>query len=336
MAAASRLTFYGFLTRIVILLFVVIVAAFIGLMIGPVNIGLKEFFSAVFSPESNSTTSQIIYDIRLPRVIYAIAVGGGLSIAGAVFQALLMNPLAEPYILGISSGGTFGAILSFLIGVSFIGTQLFSFAGALSVMILVFILGKRFGELEPNVLLLSGIMVGAFFSAAILLLMGLLNDSLRTAVFWLIGNLSIADKSNIVFVLPITLIVSTLLILQSNKYNVLSLGNDNAKQLGVNTTFLRNSTYILTSIMIGTLVSVSGIIGFVGLLVPHVCRMIFGVDNRIVVPASFFIGAAYLTLADTIARSIIAPAELPVGAVTALIGAPVFVYLLRKRFKVFS
>ena len=262
--------------------------------------------------------------------------GGGLSIAGAVFQALLMNPLAEPYILGISSGGTFGAILSFLIGVSFIGTQLFSFAGALSVMILVFILGKRFGELEPNVLLLSGIMVGAFFSAAILLLMGLLNDSLRTAVFWLIGNLSIADKSNIVFVLPITLIVSTLLILQSNKYNVLSLGNDNAKQLGVNTTFLRNSTYILTSIMIGTLVSVSGIIGFVGLLVPHVCRMIFGVDNRIVVPASFFIGAAYLTLADTIARSIIAPAELPVGAVTALIGAPVFVYLLRKRFKVFS
>ena len=116
----------------------------------------------------------------------------------------------------------------------------------------------------------------------------------------------------------------------------MSLGNDNAKQLGVNTTFLRNSTYILTSIMIGTLVSVSGIIGFVGLLVPHVCRMIFGVDNRIVVPASFFIGAAYLTLADTIARSIIAPAELPVGAVTALIGAPVFVYLLRKRFKVFS
>jgi iron complex transport system permease protein len=177
-------------------------------------------------------------------------------------------------------------------------------------------------------------MVGAFFSAAILLMMGLLNDSLRTAVFWLIGNLSIADKSNVVFVLPITIVVSVVLILQSNKYNILSLGNENAKQLGINTTFLRNSTYILTSLMIGTLVSVSGIIGFVGLLVPHVCRMIFGVDNRIVVPASFFIGSAYLTLADTIARSIIAPAELPVGAVTALIGAPVFVYLLRKRFKV--
>lgn len=334
MAAAPRLTFYGFMIRIILLLLLVIVTAVIGLLIGPVNITFKEFAEVFLSPNSNSPAAQIIYDIRLPRILYAIAVGGGLSVAGAVFQAVLMNPLAEPYILGISSGGTFGAVLSFLIGASFLGTQLFSFAGAVSVMLLVFILGKRFGELEPNVLLLSGVMVGAFFSAAILLMMGLLNDSLRTAVFWLIGNLSIADKSNVVFVLPITIVVSVVLILQSNKYNILSLGNENAKQLGINTTFLRNSTYILTSLMIGTLVSVSGIIGFVGLLVPHVCRMIFGVDNRVVVPASFFIGAAYLTLADTIARSIISPAELPVGAVTALIGAPVFVYLLRKRFKV--
>jgi iron complex transport system permease protein len=333
MAASSRLTPVNFLIRIGILFLVALVAAIGSLLIGPVNISLPDFFSALFNSASNPETAQIIFNIRLPRVLFAISVGGGLSIAGAVFQALLMNPLAEPYILGISSGGTFGAVLSFLIGASLFTTQAFAFTGALSVMLIVFVLGKRFGELEPNVLLLSGVMVGAFFSAAILLMMGLLNNSLRTAVFWLIGNLSIADKNSIVYVLPVTFIISVILIIQSNKYNILSLGVENARQLGLNTTFLRNLTYILSSLMIGVLVSVSGIIGFVGLLVPHVCRMIFGVDNRIVLPASFFIGAAYLTIADTIARSLISPAELPVGAITALIGAPVFIYLLRKRFK---
>lgn len=318
------------------MLTVVIVTAVTGLLIGPVNISIAEFLNLLFNGIGDETVKQIITEIRLPRILYAIAVGGGLSIAGAVFQSMLMNPLAEPYILGISSGGTFGAVLSFLIGASLITTQIFSFAGAISVMLIVFVLGKRFGELEPNVLLLSGVMVGAFFSAAILLMMGLLNNNLRTAVFWLIGNLSIADKANIIYVLPVTFIVSLILILQSNKYNLLSLGIENAKQLGLNTNFLRNSTYILTSLMIGVLVSVSGIIGFVGLLVPHACRMIFGVDNRIVIPASFFIGAAYLILCDTIARSIIAPAELPVGAITALIGAPAFIYLLRKNFKIIA
>jgi iron complex transport system permease protein len=334
MASTSRLTPVSYIIRIFLLLIVVIGAIMAGLLIGSVHVSIGDLFSVIFDSTKNSTVSQIIFDIRLPRILYAIAVGGGLSIAGAVFQALLMNPLAEPYILGISSGGTFGAVLSFLIGASLITTQVFSFVGAISVMLIVFILGKRFGELEPNVLLLSGVMVGAFFSAAILLMMGLLNNSLRTAVFWLIGNLSIADKQSLIWVLPTTFIVSFILILLSNKYNIISLGVENAKQLGVNTTLLRNSTYILTSIMIGALVSVSGIIGFVGLLVPHICRMVFGVDNRIVLPASFFIGAAYLTLADTIARSVVSPAELPVGAVTALIGAPVFIYLLRKRFKV--
>lgn len=335
MAAVKRLNISDYITRLVLFFLITCIAVIIGLSFGPVKIGFGDLLETFFSHNANQTFSQIIFEIRMPRVLYAIAVGGGLSIAGAVFQAILMNPLAEPYILGISSGGTFGAILSFLIGASFIGTQLFSFAGALCVMLLVFVLGKRFGELEPNVLLLTGVMVGAFFSAAILLMMTLLNDSLRTALFWLMGNLSIADKDNLKFVLPVTFGVSTLLMLNSNRYNLISLGTDSAKQLGVNTTFLKKYTYLLSSLMIGTLVSVSGIIGFVGLLVPHVCRMIFGVDNRIVLPASFFFGAAYLILCDTLARTLIAPSELPVGAVTAIIGAPVFIYLLRKRFNTY-
>ena len=330
METTPRLTLLGFIFRILILSFILLITSLICLSIGSVKINIIEIFSILFTHQDNYL-SQIIFEIRLPRILYAIMVGGGLSIAGAVFQSLLMNPLAEPYILGISSGGTFGAILSFILGLSFVGTQFLAFAGSLTVMLIVFILGRRFGELEPNVLLLSGIMVGAFFSAAILLMMTLMNDSLRTAIFWLIGNLSLAEKSNLIFVLPITILTSGILILLSNKFNVISLGSDYAKQLGINTKLLRNSSYIITSIMIGTLVSVSGIIGFVGLLIPHICRMIFGNDNRIVFTSSFFIGASYLTIADTIARTIISPAELPVGAITALIGAPVFIYLLKKR-----
>ena len=334
MASIERLNLKSYLIKLLIFFGIAFLSAVIGLWAGPIKMSLSDVLSTLFSSDTTKTYYQIIWEIRLPRVLFALAVGGGLSIAGAVFQAILMNPLAEPYILGISSGGTFGAVLSFVIGASLVGTQLFSFSGAFLVMILVFVLGKRFGELEPNVLLLTGVMIGAFFSAAILLLMTLLNDSLRTAVFWLIGNLSIAPKENLVFVLPVTLIVSFILTMNSNKYNLLSLGTDTAKQLGVNTVAIKNTTYVLASIMIGTLVSVSGIIGFVGLLIPHVCRLIFGTDNRVVLPASFFIGAAYLTLADTLARTLVAPSELPVGAITALIGAPVFVYLLKQKFNV--
>lgn len=332
MERIERLNLKIYILLLMSLISLTLISVLIGISVGPIKINISEIIMAIFSANSDSTISQIIFEVRLPRILFAVAVGGGLSIAGAVFQSILLNPLAEPYILGISSGGTFGVILSFLLGLSFLGTQIFSFIGAFSVMMLVFVLGKRFGELEPKILLLTGVMVGAFFSALILLMITLLNDSLRTAVFWLIGNLSVAEKVNLKIVLPITLIVSFVLILNSNKYNLLSLGSDTAKQLGVNTNFVRNLTYILTSLMIGTLVSVSGIIGFVGLLIPHVCRMIFGTDNRIVLPASFFVGASYLAIADTIARTIVAPSELPVGAITAVIGAPIFIYLLKKKF----
>lgn len=332
MERIERLNLKTYILLLMSLISLTLISVLIGISVGPIKINISEIIMAIFSANSDSTISQIIFEVRLPRILFAVAVGGGLSIAGAVFQSILLNPLAEPYILGISSGGTFGVILSFLLGLSFLGTQIFSFIGAFSVMMLVFVLGKRFGELEPKILLLTGVMVGAFFSALILLMITLLNDSLRTAVFWLIGNLSVAEKVNLKIVLPITLIVSFVLILNSNKYNLLSLGSDTAKQLGVNTNFVRNLTYILTSLMIGTLVSVSGIIGFVGLLIPHVCRMIFGTDNRIVLPASFFVGASYLAIADTIARTIVAPSELPVGAITAIIGAPIFIYLLKKKF----
>lgn len=320
------------LFQILTLFISTIVVGIISLSIGSVSTNISEVISILLGNSSNEQLSQIIFQIRLPRIVYAIFIGGGLSIAGAVFQAILMNPLAEPYILGISSGGTFGAVLSFLLGLAFFGTQIFAFTGAILVMMLVFFLGKRYGDLEPNTLLLSGVMVGAFFSAAILLLIIFMNDSLRTAVYWMIGSLSFAKVDNLWFVIFVTVSVFIFLLINSHKYNILAMGSETAKTLGINSSFLKNSSYFAASLLIGSVVSVSGIIGFVGLIVPHVCRLIWGVDNRIIIPTSFFIGAIYLTLADTIARTIISPAELPVGAITAIIGAPIFIYLLRTRF----
>jgi iron complex transport system permease protein len=320
------------ITQLSLLFSLTVVVAIVSLSLGSVNTNITEILNVFFGNSDNPQLSQIILKIRLPRILFAVFIGGGLSIAGAVFQAILMNPLAEPYILGISSGGTFGAVLSMVLGLTFIGTQFLAFSGAFLVMLLVFFLGKRYGDLEPNTLLLSGVMVGAFFSALILLLIIFLNESLRTAIYWMIGSLTFVKSDNLIFISIITILVSLYLVFNSHKFNILALGNETAKTLGVNSTFLKNSTYFAASLLVGTLVSVSGIIGFVGLLVPHVCRLIWGVDNRIIIPTSFFIGAIYLTIADTIARTIISPAELPVGAITAILGAPVFIYLLRTRF----
>ncbi|MFH1196083.1 MAG: iron ABC transporter permease [bacterium] len=321
-----------FFLKIFLLFLFTTLTAFVCLLIGTIDISISELFKILFGKESASGLSQIILEIRLPRILLAIAVGGGLSVAGAVFQSILLNPLAEPYILGISSGGTFGAVLAMLLGLSFWIVQISAFSGAIIVVFLVFVLGRRFGEIEPNVLLLSGVMVGAFFAAVILLMVTMLGESLRTAVLWLIGNLSTAKKDSVYIVLPLSIIFSFILSINGQKFNVLSLGTETAQHLGIDTKFVKNFAYIISSLLIGSIVSVSGIIGFVGLIVPHSCRMIFGSDNKIVIPASFFIGASYLVIADTIARTIISPSEIPVGAVTAIIGAPVFVYLLRKRW----
>ena len=322
----------SFILQLLVLFTVTITTILFALTIGSVHIPISNIVEIIAGNSTSEQIEQIVLNIRLPRIIYAAIIGGSLSVSGAVFQAILMNPLAEPYILGISSGGTFGAVLSFLLGLSFLGTQIFAFLGAFLVMLLVFYLGKRYGDLEPNTLLLSGVMVGAFFASAILLLIIFLNDSLRTAVYWMIGSLSFAKSDNLYMVLVIAAVAFIYFSLNANKYNILSLGTETAKTLGINSSFLKNTSYFAASILIGTIVSVSGIIGFVGLIVPHVCRLIWGVDNRMIIPASFFIGAIYLTIADTLARVLISPSELPVGAITAIIGAPIFIYLLRTRF----
>lgn len=334
MAKPLRLTPLNFTLLLMLFSAITFTVALISLSIGSVEIAFEEMFLILSGSSTNEQLSDILLKIRLPRILLAAAVGGGLSVAGAVFQAILVNPLAEPYILGVSSGGTFGAILAMILGLSFIGIQFLSFAGALVVIFLVFSLSKRFGILEPNVMLLTGVMVGAFFSAAILLLISTMDNSIRSAVNWLIGNLSIADPDSAAYIFPVSVILALFLSLFSNKLNIISLGDEQAYHLGVNPARYKTFFYLLSSLLVGAVVSVSGIIGFVGLLVPHSCRLILGADNRIIVPASFFAGGSFLMISDTFARTVISPSELPVGAVTALLGAPLFVFLLKRNFRI--
>ena len=308
--------------------------AVISVAVGPTSISLRDLWHVLVSPGGADleTTRLIIFDIRLPRVLLALIVGAGLSIAGTTFQALLRNPLAEPYILGISSGGTIGAILAIAIGagLSQIFTPLFSFAGSGLVMVLVFALGRRRGFMDPHALLLSGVMVGAFFNAIILLVVSLLHQEMRTAFLWLLGNLSDADFGSLLLVGPLIIIASGLLMLQGRRFNLISTGDETATYLGVDVPRVQKQSYLLASFITGLAVSVSGVIGFVGLLVPHSCRLLFGPDHRLLLPASFLAGGIFLIICDLLARMVLAPAEIPVGAITALVGAPLFIYLLKR------
>ncbi len=320
-------------TVLLILSGVLAFVAALGMSVGSVSIPFGRVIGAVTGAVSLSETERVILlNIRLPRVILAIVVGSGLSVAGVVFQALLRNPLAEPYILGISSGGTVGAILAIglSLGASHFITPLASFIGSAAVMFLVYSIAHRRGQLDTNTLLLAGVMIGAFFNAAVLLIIAVFNQELRNAFLWLMGNLSAASMDSLAVVSPPLLIATGFLLFQAKRYNLIATGDETAMQLGVDVTKVKRLSYLIASLITGLVVSVSGVIGFVGLIIPHICRMLFGPDHRLLLPASFLLGASFLIVADILSRVLLAPSEIPVGAITAAIGAPVFVYLLRR------
>jgi iron complex transport system permease protein len=332
MPASSLTPRKTFLTTIIFFL-LLLVASLISLSIGSVAIPFKEvikFLAGGIVSEENRT---ILLSIRLPRILL---VGGGLSVAGVVFQALLRNPLAEPFILGVSSGGTLGAVIAitFGIGLSIVAIPAFAFIGSLIVMFIVYSVSARYGRLEPTTLLLVGIMTGAFFNALILLMIALKHQEARGALLWLMGNLASAELNSLLIVAPFVLAAVVIIFLYSRNYNLIAFGEETAANLGLEVEKFKRISYLLASMITGLVVSVSGVIGFVGLLVPHICRMMFGSDHRLVVPVSFFMGAIFLVAVDLIARTIISPAEIPVGAVTAVVGAPLFVWMLRRSARI--
>lgn len=318
------------LTAVLALALVAVAVA--ALCIGGVHLGAKSVLAALMHRPVAPEVSVIVRQIRLPRVLLAIVVGAALSSAGTGLQALLRNPLAEPYILGISSGAALGAILALYIGGRLAdATPFAAFAGALATTLWVYLLGRRQGRLASYTLILAGVVTASFLSAAIIFILSSLSTrDVRGTAFWLMGDLSAVTNAQLRLVAPAALLGIVLLYAFAKDLNVLLLGEEEAAHLGVDVRKVETAVYILASLLTGMAVSVSGAIGYLGLLVPHLGRMMVGNDHRTLLPVSALGGAIILVIADTLARTVLAPSELPVGAVTAVAGAPVFIYLLRR------
>ena len=316
-----------------VLTLILVAAAFLGLTVGPAGGGLGKVLKVLIGQSgAESTLSDIIWRIRLPRVISAALVGAALSLGGLVFQALLRNPLAEPYILGISGGAAIGAISGILLGLShFPGVSLTSFSGSTATVVLLLYLSSGKAVLRQDALLLSGVMVNAFCSAVILFLVSIgQTTQVHSIIFWLMGDLSMADMLQVALMAGLILPAAAVIFGLSHVMNLLLLGRETARSLGVNIRTMSLVLLAVTSLMISAAVSNCGLLGFVGLVIPHLLRFLIGSDHRILVPACTLGGGAYMILCDVLARTLPRQGEIPVGVITAMVGAPLFIILLKR------
>ena len=275
----------------------------------------------------------VIVDVRLPRILTAALVGGGLAVAGAVFQGILLNPLADPYTLGVSAGAAFGASLALLFNLTLVGTwsvPLLAFVGAVATLIVVIFLTASAGDLSSNNLILSGIIVAAILSAGISFLKYIADEQVGVIIFWLMGSFASRTWGDVALVALVVAAAMLVIVPMSRDLNLLALGDRTARSLGVDVRRTALTLLVAATLISAVCVSVSGIIGFVGLLVPHMMRAITGPDNRRLIPVSIVAGAVLLLCADTITRAVL-PQEIPIGVLTALIGGPFFCYIFRKR-----
>ena len=344
---SSRLTFKKWVAILLLLSAFSLLVVFGALHYGVFKVTSSEIITTIatkagwmhFSEAASieESLSVVIWDIRFKRVCLAFLVGMALSVSGCVFQALLRNPLADPHILGVSSGGALGAVLATAFGIplmlqSFIAVPLFSFIGSLSAITIVYLLSKRKGALSIYSLLLIGVILNSFFISIVIFIETIVSaDQLASIFFWLLGNLSNFNDTLIVVILFAVLIGIGILFSQTRNINLITLGEAKAKQLGVGVERTKIVCFVCASVITGLSVAVSGLIGFIGLVVPHIVRLVFGPDHRLLLPASALMGGMLLVIADTVARTILLPQELPVGVVTSFIGAPFFILLLKKR-----
>lgn len=314
-----------------------LVSVLIALKLGAVPIPATDLAlslaRALVGAEIPADHQLIIFEMRLPRILLAILVGASLAVAGAGFQALLRNPLADPYVLGVSSGAALGAIVSLvLLPRVALASPVAAFLGAVLATTTVYLLGRRGGQLDSHTLLLAGIITASFLSAVIMFLMTTLPSShLRGMAFWLMGDLSVAPPVSLSVLFVLVAAGAGAIYTTAADLNLLLAGELEALHLGVEVNRVKLVVYLAASLLTGVAVSVSGAVGYVGLIVPHLLRLVFGHDYRLLIPTAAVGGAIALVLADALARTIVAPTELPVGAMTALAGAPMFIYLLRRR-----
>ncbi|MDD5758678.1 MAG: iron ABC transporter permease [Desulfobulbaceae bacterium] len=308
--------------------------------LGYIPISASEVLSSILSRLSGTipfdldqTQQAVIMDVRLPRVLTAALVGGGLAMAGAIFQAILLNPLADPYTLGVSSGAAFGAALALILNMTLLGgysVPMFAFVGALSAVFAVLALAASDRNYAANSLILAGVIISAILSAGIGFIKYLADEQVSVIIFWLMGSFAARSWSDVGMVLAATIITLLTSLFYGRDLNIMSLGLRSSDSLGVDTARTRKTLLIIASLITAISVSVSGIIGFIGLIIPHLMRFIIGPDNRKLIPASCLAGATLLLVADTISRAVL-PREVPIGVLTALIGGPFFCLIFKQK-----
>ena len=306
-------------------------------LIGPTSISISNALS--FDNDlANNIDASILFVARLPRILLAAITGGALAVAGAVLQALMRNDLAAPITLGVSSGAAFGAVLAISLGLSFTvlgfsSIPIAAFIGAIGAMFLVFgIVRSRNGELPTSMVLLAGVTVNFFFAAMVMFIHYLsdITQSFRI-VRWLMGGLDITDYQTVFSICPLIILGLGVLMYLSRDLNLISTGTHSAMSRGVNVIKVQRMALVSAALITGAVVATSGPIGFIGLIVPHIVRLLIGPDQRLLIPASLMFGATFLIICDTVARTILAPTEIPVGVITAMLGGPFFIWLLRRQ-----
>lgn len=339
MAAAhlrKRLQWKLILLALVIALGITIIAA---TAIGPVEIPFAVVISTIagLGPTPSPVERTIVLDIRLPRIILGILVGAALGVAGTAMQGLFKNPMADPYIIGISSGAALGASIAIVtFSSSFYALLLMAFVMATLTVFIVYSIASIGGKVPVATLLLAGIAVGTFMSALTSFIMYTSGENLHGIVFWLMGGLWGRSWIHVFIILPWVILGSAVIFIFARDLNAMLLGEESAQHLGIEVETVKKILIVSASLITAVAVAVSGIIGFVGLIIPHIMRLLVGSDHRILIPSSALVGGIFLVWADTISRTVISPTEIPVGIITALFGAPFFVYLLRRKKRVVS
>ncbi len=309
------------------------------LLVGSAPVSPRAVFSVLLGERPEGIEAVVVLTLRLPRIVVATLAGGTLAVAGVAFQALTRNPLADPAILGVASGAAFGVVLAQLVGlgsslVGAVGLSAFAFAGALVAAGVVYLIAATNGRLPIQTLLLTGVIVGLFFSSAITVVISVVDfNRLGGVIHWLLGNLSPISGGSLAVFAGLSAVGIWMVLGRARQLNLLALGEESALQLGVESERLKRRIFLGASLLTASVVAFAGPIGFVGLVVPHMLRGVLGPDNRLLIPAAVLAGGVFLLLADTLARTVVAPAELSVGVITAFCGAPFFVYLLRTRYR---
>ncbi len=337
-----RTRLYSIIGMLVLLL----VAITIATSIGSVSIPLSTTFSILvdklpfvnITPTWQNAIETIVIDIRLPRVILAGLVGAALAVAGATYQGLFRNPLADPYLIGVAQGASLGAVIGFLLpaGLSIAGfglIPLLAFAGALLATVIVYLLARVGKTLPVTTLILSGVALSALLSSIVSYLIITSGDKMHGIIFWLMGSFSLSQWSEITVVLPYVAAGTAVIIVFARMLNVMQLDEEQAQQLGVNVERLKIILLAAATLITAASVSFVGTIGFVGIIIPHAVRLIWGADHRYLLPLAVLTGAIFMILTDLLARTVLAPSEIPIGVITAICGAPFFLYLLRRRKK---